>query len=171
MTQAKLEAIREIGVTRLSLGIENFDEDILRLNGRAHVAKEIDRCIPWIDALDFDQLNVDLIAGMLGETWEKWRATVARTIALDADSVTIYQLELPYNTRFTKNILDGELEIPVADWDLKREWHAYAIEEFGKAGYETSSAYTLVKKQNGKPSRFLYRDSVWHGCDLLGRRG
>jgi len=166
LTQAKLAAIREIGVTRLSLGIENFDDDILRLNGRAHVSTEIDRCMPWIDDLDFDQLNVDLIAGMLGETWEKWRATVDRTIALDADSVTIYQLELPYNTRFTKNILDGELEVPVADWEEKREWNAYAIEQFGKAGYETSSAYTLVKK--GRPSKFLYRDSVWRGCDLLG---
>lgn len=166
LTQAKLDAIREVGVTRLSLGIENFDDDILRLNGRAHVSKEIDRCLPWIQALDFDQLNVDLIAGMLGETWEKWRTTVAKTIALDADSVTIYQLELPYNTRFTKNILDGNLEVPVADWETKREWHAYAIEEFGKAGYETSSAYTLVKKD--RRSRFIYRDSVWHGCDLLG---
>ncbi len=166
LTEAKLQAIRAIGVTRLSLGIENFDDDILRLNGRAHVSKEIDRCMPWIEELDFDQLNVDLIAGMLGETWEKWRATVARTIELDADSVTIYQLELPYNTRFTKNILDGALEVPVADWETKRAWHAYAIEEFGKAGYQTSSAYTLVKKDH--PCRFLYRDSVWHGCDLLG---
>jgi oxygen-independent coproporphyrinogen-3 oxidase len=169
LTEAKLQAIREVGVTRLSLGIENFDDDILRLNGRAHVSKEIDRCIPWIGSLGFDQLNVDLIAGMLGETWDKWRATVARTIALGADSVTIYQLELPYNTRFTKNILDGELEIPVADWELKREWHAYAIDQFGAAGYETSSAYTMVKKlEKGHASRFLYRDSVWHGCDLLG---
>ena len=169
LTAAKLEAIREIGVTRLSLGIENFDDDILRLNGRAHVSKEIHRCMPWIRELEFDQLNVDLIAGMLGETWDKWKQTVARTIELGADSVTIYQLELPYNTRFTKNIQAGELEVPVADWDLKREWNAYAIEEFTKAGYEISSAYTLVKK-NGKNSlsRFLYRDAVWHGCDLLG---
>ncbi|MFQ5527181.1 MAG: coproporphyrinogen-III oxidase family protein [Thermoanaerobaculia bacterium] len=166
LTEAKLQAIREIGVTRLSLGIENFDDDILRLNGRAHVSKEIDRCLPWIRSLEFDQLNVDLIAGMLSETWDKWRTTVAKAIALDADSVTIYQLELPYNTRFTSKILHGELEVPVADWETKREWHAYAIEEFGKAGYETSSAYTLVKKD--RPCRFLYRDSVWRGCDLLG---
>ncbi|MCP4202578.1 MAG: coproporphyrinogen III oxidase family protein [bacterium] len=169
LTAAKLEAIREIGVTRLSLGIENFDDDILRLNGRAHVSHEINRCMPWIRDLDFEQLNVDLIAGMLGETWTKWKQTVARTIEVGADSVTIYQLELPFNTRFTKNILDGELEVPVADWDLKREWHAYAIEEFSKAGYETSSAYTLVRKSGEENrARFLYRDSVWNGCDLLG---
>ncbi len=166
LTQAKLEAIRGIGVTRLSLGIENFDDDILRENGRAHVSKEVDRCLPWIHDLEFDQLNVDLIAGMIGETWEKWRATVARTIAADPDSVTIYQLELPYNTRFTRSILDGTKEIPVADWDLKRDWHGYAIDELEGAGYEISSAYTMVKKGTG--SRFVYRDSVWAGCDLLG---
>lgn len=166
LTESKIEAIREIGVTRLSLGIENFDDEILRENGRAHVSKEIWRCLPWIEAAGFDQLNVDLIAGMVGEHWESWRQTVRKTVDLAPDSVTVYQMELPWNTRFSRGLLDGSLDRPLADWETKRAWHAYAFEELAKAGYESSSAYTMVRSD--KRASFLYRDSVWQGCDLLG---
>ncbi|MEJ2086206.1 MAG: coproporphyrinogen-III oxidase family protein [Acidobacteriota bacterium] len=166
LTHAKLEAIRSIGVTRLSLGIESFDDDILRNNGRAHVSKEIDRCLPWIQELDFEQLNVDLIAGMVGETWDTWRYSVARTVELAPDSVTIYQMELPFNTRYSSRILEGSFDQALADWDQKRAWHDYAFQELAKSGYEISSAYTMVR--DAARTRFVYRDSVWHGCDLLG---
>jgi oxygen-independent coproporphyrinogen-3 oxidase len=166
LTRSKLEAIRDIGVTRLSLGIESFDDSILSANGRAHVSKEIDRCLPWIEELEFDQLNIDLIAGMVGETWDTWRHSVARTVDLAPDSVTIYQLELPFNTRYSRNILEGSFDQHLADWDDKRAWHDYAFQELAKVGYQVSSAYTMVR--DPEQARFVYRDSVWHGCDLLG---
>jgi oxygen-independent coproporphyrinogen-3 oxidase len=169
LTRTKLEAIRGIGVTRLSLGIENFDDEILRENGRAHVSKEIYRVLPWIEELGFDQLNVDLIAGMVGETWETWKETVARTLEVAPDSVTLYQMELPYNARFSQDVLAGRFEKPLADWETKRAWQDWAFERFCEEGYEQSSAYTVVRRRRGEAgSRFLYRDSLWHGADLLG---
>src|SRR5262249_44980294 len=93
LTEAKLRAIRNLGVTRLSLGVENFDSRILELNGRAHRAPEIDRAYALARELGFPQINIDLIAGMLGETDENWRACIDRTLALAPDSVTIYQME------------------------------------------------------------------------------
>jgi len=164
LSQSKLEAIREIGVTRLSLGIENFDDFILKENGRAHLSKEIFEVMPWINQLDFDQLNIDLIAGMVGETWETWKENVQKTIDLNPDSVTIYQMELPFNTVYTKEL--GEGKIHVADWQTKRDWNQFAFEELAKVGYKISSAYTMVKKD--KPCKFVYRDSVWQGTDMLG---
>lgn len=166
LTRSKLEAVRAFGVTRLSLGVENFDDEILRVNGRAHLSAEIYRVMPWIRELAFDQLNIDLIAGLLGESWETWRESVAKTIDLAPDSVTIYQLELPYNTDFSKSLLGGTLERPLADWQTRRAWQEYAFEQLTAAGYELSSAYTLVRR--GKDCRFVYRDAVWHGCDMLG---
>ncbi|HEX2222865.1 MAG TPA: coproporphyrinogen-III oxidase family protein [Thermoanaerobaculia bacterium] len=173
LTRSKLEALREIGITRLSLGIENFDDEILRENGRAHVSQEIYRVLPWIRELGFDQLNIDLIAGMVGERWETWKETVRKTVEAAPDSVTIYQMELPYNTVYSQGVLGGTLGVPLADWETKRAWNDYAIAELSAAGYEISSAYTMVKpKPDGSSrfgsSRFVYRDSVWHGCDLLG---
>ena len=166
LTESKVHALKEVGVTRLSLGIENFDDEILRENGRAHLSKEIGRCLPWIEAAGFDQLNIDLIAGMVGEHWDSWRETVAKTVALMPDSVTVYQMELPFNTRFSSRVLDGSLGVPLATWDDKRAWQDYAYNELAKVGYEVSSAYTMVRSK--ATTRFVYRDSVWAGCDLLG---
>ncbi|HEY9421617.1 MAG TPA: radical SAM protein, partial [Thermoanaerobaculia bacterium] len=167
LTLSKLEAIRGIGVTRLSLGVENFDDEILKENGRAHASPEIYRVLPWIQEMGFEQLNVDLIAGMVGETWETWRETVRKTLEIEPDSVTLYQLELPYNTVYSQSVLGGSFDRPLADWPMKREWHDYAFSELAAAGYVLSSAYTMVKPK-GASSRFVYRDAVWHGSDMLG---
>ncbi|HYT90979.1 MAG TPA: coproporphyrinogen-III oxidase family protein, partial [Gemmataceae bacterium] len=170
LQQHKLEALKEIGVTRLSLGIENFSDKILEENGRAHLSAEIYRAYRWARDLKFDQINIDLIAGMVGENWDNWRACVVKTIELAPESVTIYQMELPFNTVYSKQLQtagqDQPMTSPVADWPTKRAWVNYAFEELGKAGYEVSSAYTMVRDRN--TCRFVYRDSLWHGADMFG---
>jgi oxygen-independent coproporphyrinogen-3 oxidase len=149
LQQHKLEALREIGVTRLSLGIENFDYNILEYNGRAHHVEEIYRAYAWARDLGFDQINIDLIAGMVGETWENWRDCIRKTIELSPESVTIYQMELPYNTVFSQELRvigqDQPSTFTIADWPTKRAWVNYGFDELAKAGYEPSSAYTMVK--------------------------
>ena len=67
-------------------------------NGRAHSSKEIEPAYRFARSIGFAQINIDLIAGMVGETNENWRECVRKTIELDPDSVTIYQMEIPYNT-------------------------------------------------------------------------
>jgi oxygen-independent coproporphyrinogen-3 oxidase len=189
LQQHKLEALKEIGVTRLSLGVENFDDGILEANGRAHLSHEIYRSYEWVKALQFDQVNIDLIAGMVGERWDNWRSCIQKTIELGPDSVTIYQMELPFNTVFSKEMVSGgqlplshegqdnkgEASLPmtgsslptvIADWPTKRAWVQYAFDKLASAGYHTSSAYTMVKDKNH--GRFVYRDSLWHGADMFG---
>jgi oxygen-independent coproporphyrinogen-3 oxidase len=170
LQQHKLEALKEIGVTRLSLGIENFSDQILEENGRAHLSAEIYRAYGWARALQFDQINIDLIAGMVGETWDNWRECIRRTIELNPDSVTIYQMELPFNTVYSQQLQVAGKDEPapplVADWPTKRAWVDYAFDELASAGYEVSSAYTLVKDR--ARCRFVYRDSLWHGADMFG---
>jgi len=167
LSRTKLEVIREIGVTRLSLGVENLNDAILEENGRAHLSKEIFDVWPWIRDIGFPQVNVDLIAGMVGETWDTWKDTVQRTVDLDADSVTIYQMELPFNTVYSKTILSEEGNpIPVADWNLKREWNEFALESFLGGGRDLSRDYTLSKK--GRKTTFVYRDALWESADMLG---
>jgi oxygen-independent coproporphyrinogen-3 oxidase len=165
LSHAKVQALRQLGITRLSLGIENFNDRILEENGRAHLSQEIERSWDWIRMAQFPNVNVDLIAGMVGETWENWRDCIAKTLALEPESVTIYQMELPFNTVYSRDILKGHSQSPVADWSTKREWVSYAFDEFLARGYGISSAYTLVKH----PDRmhFSYRDNLWQGADLL----
>ena len=168
LTEAKLTAIRRMGVTRLSLGVENFDDRVLELNGRAHRSPEIGRSYEFARALDFPQINIDLIAGMLGETDANWRDCIQRTLDLDPDSVTIYQMELPYNTTISSDILKGKGQFadPVASWATKRRWVDEAFTALERAGYHIGSAYTAVK--NPATTKFVYRDRLWQGADLVG---
>lgn len=167
LTEPKLQVIRDLGVTRLSLGIEHFDDHVLEINGRAHGSREIGASYQFARSIGFPQINIDLIAGMMGETTEKWQECVRKTIALDPDSITIYQMEIPYNTTIFKEMkVLGQSVAPVADWKTKREWVDYAFSEFEKAGYTVTSAYWAVK--DPARSRFFYRDLLWTGADMVG---
>jgi oxygen-independent coproporphyrinogen-3 oxidase len=167
LNPGKLTAIKELGVTRLSLGIENFDDHILDINGRAHRSAEVFTAYERARAEKFDQINVDLIAGMLEETEANWQRNIEQTIALRPDSVTIYQMEIPYNTTIYKEMkAGGKLAAPVADWQTKRRWVKEAFAALEGAGYSIASGYTAVL--NPKKTKFVYRDELWSGADLLG---
>ncbi len=165
LAEPKIHTLRELGVTRLSLGVENFSDEVLSENGRAHLSAEIYRAWEWIQAAQFPNVNIDLISGMVGETWDNWKDNLRRTLELSPDSVTIYQMELPFNTVYSKDILGHKIETPVADWPLKRAWVDFAFDQLQGAGYHVSSAYTLVK--DPAKVNFSYRDNLWRGSDML----
>jgi oxygen-independent coproporphyrinogen-3 oxidase len=165
LQENKLETLKELGVTRLSLGVENFTDRILEENGRAHLSKEIYRAWDWIQKIGFPNVNIDLISGMVGETWDNWKYNIEETIRLSPDSVTIYQMELPFNTVFSQDILGNKIETPVADWPLKRDWVNFAFDRFLEAGYTISSGYTVFK--NPDKVNFSYRDNLFQGSDLI----
>ena len=105
---------------------------------------------------------------MLGETEENWRACIAKTLALEPDSVTIYQMELPYNTTISKDLLGGRrlFAAPVVNWSTKRRWVAEGFEALERAGYYLRSAYTAVK--DPARTKFIYTDRLWQGADMVG---
>ena len=105
---------------------------------------------------------------MMGETDENWHAVVEATLKLSPDSVTIYQMELPFNTAISGDLLKGthRFNETLPDWSTKRRWVKEAFEALERAGYHVGSAYTASKD----PSRtkFLYRDRLWQGADMAG---
>ncbi len=167
LTEKKLDQIRSLGVTRLSLGVENFDDHILELNGRAHRSGEIHRAYRHAQSIGFPQINIDLIAGMIDETEENWLRCIDEAIQLEPDCVTVYQMEVPYNTGIYKEMQkSGKLTAPVADWPTKRRWVSTAFDAFVSAGYTVTSAYTVVKDPD--KTKFVYRDALWGGADMIG---
>ncbi|MEM9281401.1 MAG: coproporphyrinogen-III oxidase family protein [Verrucomicrobiota bacterium] len=166
LNEKKLDALKDIGVTRLSLGIEAFDDHLLEVNGRAHRSAEAYRALDFAKTLGFDQVNIDLIAGMMDETEDNWKKCVDTAIEQEPDCVTIYQMEIPYNTTIYKEMKEsGRISAPVATWPTKRAWVDWAFDRFQDAGYTVTSAYTVVK--NPEATKFVYRDSLWEGADLL----
>ncbi|MCA8999911.1 MAG: coproporphyrinogen III oxidase family protein [Planctomycetaceae bacterium] len=161
----KVQTLKEIGITRVSLGVENFNDTILEENGRAHLSPEILRAYEWIQQVGFPQVNIDLIAGMVGETDENWHRCVDQALEMEPDNLTIYQMELPWNTVYSKEILDEGIQSPVADWPTKRRWASEAIDRFLSAGYQLSSGNELVKDR--QTCQFVYRDNLFRGSDLV----
>ncbi|MEX1097968.1 MAG: coproporphyrinogen-III oxidase family protein [Planctomycetales bacterium] len=161
----KLRTLKEIGVTRISLGVQNFNDAILRANGRAYLSADVERDWESIAQVGFPQVNIDLIAGMVGETDENWSRCVEKAITLQPDNITIYPMEIPYNTILYREMSDRGLDAPVADWPTKRRWMNEAFDALLAHGYCISSGNELVR--NLRTDRYVYRDNVWRGCDLL----
>ena len=166
LTEKKIQAIRDFGVTRLSLGIENFSDHILETNGRAHRSAEVFRAFQWARDAGIENINIDLIAGMLEETDENWSDCIDQVLDLSPDCVTIYQMEVPFNTTLYQGMKkEGKLTAPVADWPTKRRWVAQAFARLEEAGYSVTSTCTAVK--NPEKTKFLYRDQLWGGADMV----
>ncbi len=161
----KVQTLKEIGITRVSLGVENFNDQILEENGRAHLSPEIFQAYDWIKQVGFPQVNIDLIAGMIGETDENWHSCLEKAAEMDPDNITIYQMELPFNTLISKEMKESGTRSPIADWATKRRWVSEAIDFLGGRGYQVSSGNEFVK--NLETDHFVYRDSLWRGADML----
>ena len=161
----KVQTLKEIGVTRVSLGVENFNDAILEENGRAHLAPEVFRAYDWIRRTGFPQVNIDLIAGMIGETDDNWTRCLEQAAALEPDNITIYQMELPFNTLIAKEMKEHGVSSPVADWPTKRRWMSQAIDFLLPRGYQISSGNELVRSLD--TDRFQYRDNLFRGSDIL----
>jgi oxygen-independent coproporphyrinogen III oxidase len=165
LSPTKIKVIKEMGVTRLSIGAENFGDELLRLNGRAHDSQQIYSAYAAAEQAGFQRINIDLIAGMLGETDENWRDSIAKVIELSPASVTIYQMEIPHNTGLYAQVTEDGAQTAIATWDTKRRWLDFAFAELEQAGYEVSSGYTLSRPIPG--NEFVYTNSLWRGADLI----
>ena len=161
-----LAALWDIGVTRVSMGVQSFDNDLLKLNGRVHFAEDVVRAYELLRQAEFDWINLDLMCGLLGESDEKWRESIRRVIELEPDSVTIYQTEIPHNTQLYRDLKAGTLPAPPVSWEVKRARLNEGFRELERAGYTVVSAYNAVK--DPKHHRFLYQDYLWRGADMLG---
>ena len=75
-------------------------------------------------------------------------------------------MEVPFNSKIAKDALAHGGASPIASWETKRRWVDYAFGQFEKSGYVVSSGYTLVRPE--RHAGFVYRDSLWHGADLVG---
>lgn len=166
VTRAKLEALREMGVTRINLGVQQMDDEVLRLNGRVHLTEDVDRAWRLVRDVGFPVVNVDLIVGLVGETDKSFRDSLERVVEMGPESVTIYQLEIPHNTPLFRALQEGTLSEPPAGFDVKRGRLARAFGRLEDAGYTVRSAYTAVL--DPEEHAFRYQDDQYHGADLLG---
>jgi oxygen-independent coproporphyrinogen-3 oxidase len=164
-TRKRLAALRAVGVNRLSMGVQQLDDQVLERNGRVHRVEDVERAWLHIRGTGFDTVNLDLMVGMQGETETSFFTSLERIIELAPDSVTLYQLEIPLNTPLSRDVREGQAD-ELASWDTKHDRLAAAFERLECAGYSVRSGYTAVRD----PGRhgFQYQDAQYSGADLIG---
>lgn len=166
LTAEKLDVMRSAGVTRLSLGFQTLNDDALRRSGRARTCRQSLRAFRAARNAGFDQLNVDLLAGLPGETEETWIQTVDEIAELTPDCVTVYQMQLTHNSAFYAAIRKHK-NIDLPEWPVKRRLVDQTFDRLERAGYRVISSYmALARKARW---RFVYtEETLWKGGELLG---
>src|SRR5437868_1915640 len=104
----KAALLRKVGVTRVSLGIQSWDDELLKLLGREHNSQQAEQSFHLLRAAGFSNINVDLMFGLPGQTIEQWRLTLEKTIALQPDHISAYSLTYEEDTEFFLRHARGE---------------------------------------------------------------
>jgi oxygen-independent coproporphyrinogen-3 oxidase len=165
VNREKLEALREFDVTRASIGMQSLSEDVLRRVGRAAGRADCVDTFQMVREAGFEQVNIDLLAGLPGETEDSWMRTIEGLIELSPDCVTVYQLELTHNSPMYGAIKSGA-DTPLPTWPVKRRWVGAAFDRLEQAGYTIYGAYWAVR--DPRKQRFAYvSEHYWRGHELL----
>jgi oxygen-independent coproporphyrinogen-3 oxidase len=137
---AVLRRLRKAGANRLSLGVQSFDDHLLRVLGRIHTAQEARKAAREACRAGFDNLNLDLILGIPGQTMQSWQDSVRCALELSPQHLSLYALTIEQDTPLCARIAAGELA-PV-DEDLAAdmyEWAEGVLPSAGYAHYEISN--------------------------------
>jgi oxygen-independent coproporphyrinogen-3 oxidase len=134
LTSEKLEQLFRSGVNRLSVGIQTFDDELLKFLNRPHDAKEATQSIRAARDAGFRNISIDLIYGIPGQTMESWKSSIARALVLEPEHISAYSLTVEDRTVFGKWVKSGKLK-PVEE-DLAAEHLEILLEELAKAGYD-----------------------------------
>lgn len=165
VSRSKFHMLRDSGVTRVSLGFQTLDDKILKSIGRKVSVNECYAAYQNARAADFQEINIDLLAGLPGETERSWLHTIDRVLELLPDCISLYQLELAYNSVFYAYSKAGR-EIALPTWEEKRDWVERAFAQCEKAGYSIVGGYMAIKDPSSYRLHYTI-DHFWRGGDLL----
>ena len=130
----KIAVLQNSAVNRVSLGVQTFDDKMLKKIGRSHTEKDIYENIDRLKLAGFDNISIDLIYALPGQTMDQVKDNVAKAIALDIPHMSLYSLILENHTVFMNRMRRGKLPLPKEE--LEAEMFDYIIAELERAGFE-----------------------------------
>ena len=149
LTKEKLLLYKKYGVNRISMGLQSADNGILSVLGRIHTFEQFTENFELARSLGFDNINVDLISGVPGQTFENWKETLEKVTALSPEHISAYSLILEEGTPLYAVYEKDPARLKLPDEDTEREiyhytlkyleengYHRYEISNYAKLGYE-----------------------------------
>jgi oxygen-independent coproporphyrinogen-3 oxidase len=157
----KAALLRQLGVTRVSLGVQSWDDELLKILGREHNSQQAEQSLHILRVAGLSNINVDLMFGLPGQTIEQWKSTLEKTIALQPDHISAYCLTYEEDTEFFLRHARGEL---LQDTDADAAFFEMTMAILEDAGYEQYEISNYARP--GFVS--LHNRAYWLGEDYLG---
>ena len=162
VTHEWCSAVSRLGVNRVSMGVQSFEDKILRLIGRRHTAQQAAEAVACLRAAGIDNISIDLIFGLPGQTPESWAASVRQAIDLKPQHISAYGLTYEEGTRLWHQRERGEVtEVPE---EQCLEMYHILVDMLQAAGYEHYEISNFAKP--GYRSR--HNSSYWNDTPYLG---
>lgn len=162
LDQDKLQALKSIGINRLSIGIQSFDDDFLRIIGRRHSRQDALNAVQFAQSVGFDNISIDLIYALPSQTIEQWLLTLDTAINLGVQHISAYCLTIEENTPMHTLLRQGKIT-PASD-ELANQMYETCIKRLQKAGfihYEVSN-FCLPNFHS------RHNSSYWNNTPYLG---
>jgi len=163
ITSGKLSALRGLGVNRISLGVQSFDEQDLSFLRRRHTAAEAVSALALIRSYGFNRIGIDLIYGIPGQSGASWLATLAQAVSFQPEHISCYQLTAAEGTVFREMMEKGQMRLP--DEEAGEKYFLATsrfIEESGYLHYEISNF------ARGEENRSRHNQKYWQHVPYLG---
>ena len=158
LDQEKIAVLKDSPVNRVSLGVQTFNDRMLKQIGRSHLEKDIYENISNLKKAGFDNISIDLIYALPKQTMEDVKTNVAKAIALDIPHMSLYSLILENHTVFMNRMRRGKLPLPKED--LEAEMFEYIIAELEKAGFEHYEISNFSKPGFESRHNLMYWDNA-----------
>ena len=162
VTSEKLQGWRALGVNRLSMGVQSFHDELLRRIGRRHDARQAVKAVQEAQQAGFENISIDLIYGLPGQTMEDWKQDVAQVLELDIQHVSAYCLSYEEGTELTRQLARKEIE--AVDDETENAMYDYMVEALSQKGIERYEVSNFAKR--GFESQ--HNSSYWKGVPYLG---
>ncbi len=157
----KASLLREAGINRVSMGVQSWDDDVLKSLGRTHDADKAEESFRILRRAGFENLSIDLIFGVPGQSLASWRSSLERSLSFAPEHLSAYGLTYEEDTEFFRKLGRGEM---APDEGLEADQFELTAELLGNAGYlqyEVSN-YALPGRES------LHNSAYWAGRDYLG---
>ena len=158
LDEEKIAVLKDSPVNRVSLGVQTFNDRMLKQIGRSHLEKDIYENIANLKKAGFDNISIDLIYALPKQTMEDVKINVAKAIALDIPHMSLYSLILENHTVFMNRMRRGKLPLPKED--LEAEMFEYIIAELEKAGFEHYEISNFSKPGFESRHNLMYWDNA-----------
>ncbi|HGI9125178.1 TPA: radical SAM family heme chaperone HemW [Streptococcus agalactiae] len=158
LTVDKIEVLQKSAVNRVSLGVQTFNDKHLKRIGRSHNEAQIYSTIDALKTAGFQNISIDLIYALPGQTMDDVRSNVAKALSLNIPHLSLYSLILEHHTVFMNKMRRGKLHLPTED--LEAEMFEYIISEMERNGFEHYEISNFTKLGFESRHNLMYWENV-----------